>query len=86
MTIEDFSFDVRGSILVCIFIVDWAFEGRKERKRRAVFARRLKGLKVVFTLVMKRLIIFGNSGGLEMVWCVGVWSNVLLETGQVSID
>lgn len=38
-------------------MLDAASAGRKERKRRAALACGLKGLKVAFTVVMKRVII-----------------------------
>ncbi len=52
---------VRGRTLVLIFIVERALEGKKARKSRAVLEWREKGLKVVETSVMKRVIIFYKS-------------------------
>jgi len=49
--------DVLGSNFVSIFIVCRAFGGRKERNKRAVFARVRKGLKVADTSVMNLVII-----------------------------
>lgn len=51
------SLDVRGNNLVSIFIVCRAFDGRKERNSRAVFALGENGLKAVETSVMNLVII-----------------------------
>jgi hypothetical protein len=56
------SLDARGKSLVSIFMpFARAPGGRKERKRRAVFALGLKGLKTVFTSVMNLVIILKMS-------------------------
>jgi F0F1-type ATP synthase assembly protein I len=56
------SLDALGSNFVLIFILWRAFGGRKERKRRAVFAFGEKGLKTVDTSVMNLVIIFTGEG------------------------
>lgn len=56
------SFDARGRSLVSILIPPLrAPGGRNERKRRAVLALGLKGLKTVFTSVMNLVIILKEN-------------------------
>jgi hypothetical protein len=55
--------DVFGNSFVSIFMVCRAFGGRKERNRRAVFARGRKGLKVADTSVMNLVIILDRGVG-----------------------
>ena len=52
-----FSLESFGRILASTFIVLRAFPGKKERNRRAVFARGEKGLKAVVTSVKYLVII-----------------------------
>jgi hypothetical protein len=54
---ELFSLEVRGRILVSIFIVCRAVGGRKERKSLAHFDRGENGLKTVDTSVRNRVIM-----------------------------
>ena len=52
-----FSLESFGRILASTFIVLRAFPGKKDRNRRAVFARGEKGLKAVVTSVKYLVII-----------------------------
>ena len=57
MLMKLFSLEILGRILVSTFMVERAFPGKKERNRRAVFARGEKGLKAVVTSVKYLVII-----------------------------
>ena len=57
MLMKLLSLETLGRILVSTFMVERAFPGKKERNRRAVFARGEKGLNAVVTSVKYLVII-----------------------------
>lgn len=57
MLMKLFSLEILGRILLSTFMVERAFPGKKERNRRAVFARGEKGLNAVVTSVKYLVII-----------------------------
>jgi hypothetical protein len=61
---ELLSLDSLGSILVSILTVCRAFEGKRARNIRAVFALGEKGLKIVVTSVRNRVIMISIDVGL----------------------
>ena len=60
MLMKLFSLEIRGRILVSTFIIVRAFPGKKERNRRAVFARGENGLNAVVTSVKYLVIILAG--------------------------